>query len=135
MAMDFLSIPDRITLICAKVAEGETLRSIARSFGVSAATILSWVTVDEQSSKQYARARDMASDLYENDIYDAAMNVSPETASADRVKIDALKWIAARRSPKRYGERVDHVSSDGTMTPKGNNLDEFYKAADVPVKS
>lgn len=107
--------PD-VGVICEMVAEGKTLRQIATQFGVTSATILRWVTVDDEASKHYARARDMAADLFENDIYDAAMTVNPETAAADRVKIDALKWIAARRAPKRYGDRVDHTSSDGSMS-------------------
>lgn len=31
-------------------------------------------------------------------------------------------------------QKVDHMSSDGTMSPKGRSLDDFYSAADVPVK-
>lgn len=32
-------------------------------------------------------------------------------------------------------EKTDHVSSDGSMTPKGRTLDDFYKEPDVPAKS
>ena len=105
----------RADVICEKVADGLTLRQIADGFGVSASTIIAWVTLNETISEQYARAREMASDLFENDIYDAAMAVTPDTATADRVKIDALKWIAARRAPKRYGDRVtsEHVGAGG----------------------
>lgn len=31
--------------------------------------------------------------------------------------------------------KVDHMSSDGSMTPKGRTLDDFYRSADVPAKS
>ncbi|MNQ58433.1 hypothetical protein D3C85_726390 [compost metagenome] len=109
---------DRIDRICEQVAAGKTLRQIAREFDVTSATVLRWVTADEESTKHYARARELAADLFENDIYDAAMSASPETAASDRVKIDALKWIAARRAPKRYGDRVDHVSTDGSLSPR-----------------
>lgn len=60
----------------------------------------------EEAAKQYARARDLAADLFEADIYMAAEACTPESAPADRVKIDALKWIAARRAPKRYSEKL-----------------------------
>lgn len=116
--MTGIDTQDRIGVICEQVASGRTLRQIASDFGVTSATILRWVTVDDESTKQYARARELAADLFENDIYDAAMAVNAETASADRVKIDALKWIAARRAPKRYGDRIDHTSSDGSMATK-----------------
>ena len=59
------------------------------------------------------------------------MAVSPESAPADRVKIDALKWVAARRAPKRYSERlqqqVDLTSSDGSMSPAASQ-DAVLKA-------
>ena len=56
-----------------------------------------------------------AADLFEADILAAAYGVSPDSAPADRVKIDALKWIAGRRAPKRYGERVQQeiTGADG----------------------
>lgn len=105
----------RADVICEKVADGLTLRQIADGFGVSSSTIIRWVTLNETITEHYARAREMAADLFENDIYDAAMAVTPDTATADRVKIDALKWIAARRAPKRYGDRVtsEHVGAGG----------------------
>jgi hypothetical protein len=34
------------------------------------------------------------------------MATDSEKAPADRVKIDALKWVAARRAPKRYGDKI-----------------------------
>ncbi len=108
----------RIDEICERVADGETIREIAAKMGVSGGCIIKWVSSNECYSKQYARARDAAGDLFESTIIDAAMAVTSETASADRVKIDALKWIAARRSPRKYGDRVDHVSTDGSMSPK-----------------
>lgn len=120
----------RIDVICEQVAEGQTLRQIAAGFGVSAATILKWVTLDDSASKQYARARELAADLFENEIYDAAMSVGQETAAADRVKIDALKWIAARRAPKRYGDRVEQHHTGGIGTTDASLTDQQKAALD-----
>lgn len=110
--------------LCALVAEGKTVRQVAKHFGVSAGTILRWVGIDEKHTEQYTRAREAASDLFENDIIEAAMSVIPETAAADRVKIDALKWVAARRSPKKYGDRItqDHTSTDGSMVQQPTRI-------------
>lgn len=33
-----------------------------------------------------------------------------------------------------YVEKVDHTSTDGSMSPKGKSLDDFYGAADVSAK-
>ena len=124
MAVQTLSkeeIDKRHKEMCAMVAEGQTIRQIAAHYKAGVGSIIAWLTDTPEHAEQYARARDAASDLFETDIIEAAMSVTNETAAADRVKIDALKWVAARRSPKRYSERiqqtVDHTSSDGTMSP------------------
>lgn len=110
---------DRVSDICNKVANGMTLRQIAFEYGVDPATILNWVTVDADSTQQYARAREAAADLFESGIIEAAESVTPETAAADRVKIDALKWVAARRAPKKYGDKVQQeiTNPDGSLRP------------------
>lgn len=110
---------DRVSDICNKVANGMTLRQIAFEYGVDPATILNWVTVDNASTQQYARAREAAADLFESGIIEAAESVTPETAAADRVKIDALKWVAARRAPKKYGDKVQQeiTNPDGSLRP------------------
>lgn len=97
----------RVAVICEQVAEGQTIRQIAASLECSAGHVLRIINEGgEEAAKQYARARDLAADLFEADIYTAAEACTPESAPADRVRIDALKWIAARRAPKRYSERL-----------------------------
>ena len=92
--------------ICEMVAEGKTIRQIASHFGVSPGSIIAWATLTPELTEQYARARESAADMFETEIIEAALAVSPDTAAADRVKIDAMKWVAARRSPKKYGDRT-----------------------------
>lgn len=89
--------------ICVRVADGETIQKIATHYNVSVGTIINWSTKDE-NVEQYARAREAAADLFESKIITRAETVTPETAAADRVAIDALKWVAARRAPKKYGD-------------------------------
>lgn len=106
--------------ICDSVAEGLTLREIAFVLGMSAGNVLRIATDTPEASERYARARDAAADLLEASIMEIASQSTAATAKADRVKLAALQWLAGRRAPKRYGERVqqDHTSSDGSMTPK-----------------
>jgi hypothetical protein len=91
--------------ICERVANGETLQVIADFYGVSIGTILNWVT-KKDNADNYTRAREAASDLFESKILSRVELITPESAAADRVAIDTLKWIAARRSPKKYGDKV-----------------------------
>lgn len=116
----------KVDLICERVAEGQTIRQIAVELGCSPGHVIKIVTRHPEFEKQYARARDVAADLFEADIQDAAMLCSPHTAQADRVKIDALKWIAARRSPKKYGDRVEQVHSGKLEVKARSVLDDFY---------
>ena len=109
----------RHATICEMVAEGKTIRQIASHFDASPGSVIAWATLTPALAEQYARARESAADMFETEIIEAALSVSPETAAADRVKIDAMKWVASRRAPKKYGDRasLDHTSSDGSMSP------------------
>lgn len=108
-----------LEVICTMVAEGQTLRDVSRHIGISAGHIIAIVASHPDSEKRYAAARDAAGDILEAEILEAARNVDDSTAKADRVKIDALKWVAARRAPKRYGDRV-HQEISG---PNGQPLE------------
>lgn len=98
-------IGKRVDSLCEQVAEGKTLRQISASMKLSVGMLLKMVATPPYS-EQYARARESAADLFEADIITAAMAVTPETAAADRVQIEALKWVAGRRAPKKYGDRI-----------------------------
>ncbi len=98
-------IGKRVDSLCEQVAEGKTLRQISASMKLSVGMLLKMVA-DSPYSEQYTRARESAADLFEADIITAAMAVTPETAAADRVQIEALKWVAGRRAPKKYGDRI-----------------------------
>lgn len=88
------------------VTDGMTLRAIGTKLGVDASTCLRHATATPELAQQYARARDAAADLYESDILAAADVATMEDAAKTRVRIDALKWVAARRSPRRYGDKL-----------------------------
>jgi hypothetical protein len=45
--------------------------------------------------------------------------VTPETANADRVRIDALKWIAAKLHPKVYGDYAGRPDSKSVTVNLG----------------
>lgn len=118
---------ERIAVICEAVAEGQTIRQIATSLGCSAGRVLQLINEGgDEAAKQYARARDIAADLLECDIYTAAEACTPESASADKVKIDALKWIAARRAPKRYSEKLLQELSGPDGGPVQHSLEVAF---------
>lgn len=108
--------------ICERVANGETLQVIADFYDVSIGTILNWVT-KKDNADNYARAREAASDLFESKIIERIQTVTSESAAADRVAIDALKWIAARRSPKKYGDKVTQEVTGADGKPIAHSVE------------
>jgi transposase-like protein len=119
--------------ICQMVADGKTVRQIAEHFGVSAGSILAWATETEKFTEQYARAREAAADTFETEIIETALAVTPETAASDRVKIDAMKWVAARRAPKKYGDRLTQEISGPGGKPIQHEAVDLSKLSDAAL--
>lgn len=115
LPLDPEQVQAEVDAICALVAQGRTLRQIAAELGMSQGTILNRTSREPQHVEQYTRAREAAADIFETDILEAAQAVTAESATADRVKIDALKWVAARRAPKKYGDKItnEHTGAGG----------------------
>lgn len=67
----------------------------------------------------YRQARDLSADSLESTILShiTAMPDKADTATVNlfRLRFDMLRWVMARRAPKRYGERqtVEHTGQDG----------------------
>lgn len=105
--------------IHARVAEGETLRQIAKSLGVAVSTVLRMATFSPAMAEQYARARDAVTESHEAELLEAARGQG-EYAKMDpqsrRLLVDTLKWDLAHRRPKVYGDRVEQVHSGAVAT-------------------
>lgn len=108
---------ERIDEICDMVSNGKTIREICAKYDCSPASIMRWVGLTPEWSEQYTRARDTSADTFESLIIDAALSTDSENAAGDRVKIDALKWVAARRAPKRYSEKFAHEHTGANGGP------------------
>lgn len=75
---------------------------------------------DENFWQEYARAREAQAHREADEIRSIADAATPEDYNVARLKIDARKWRASKMAPKKYGDRLDVSSSDGTMTPKAS---------------
>lgn len=103
--------------IWAMVAEGMTLVEIGAIMGIHAGNVLRRATETEEFAQHYAMARDAASDLFESMAIERARLADKDTAAADRLYVDTLKWAAGKRAPKRYGERaqIDHTTNGESL--------------------
>lgn len=120
--------------ICRRIAEDESLRSICLDDHLpDRVTVYRWRRENEEFRDQYTRAREDQGHTAADNIGDVRqMLIDGEIEHQEaRVLIDALKWESSRRAPKDFGDRIDHTSSDGSMTPRG--LADFY-GDDKPEK-
>lgn len=71
------------------------------------ATVLRWMEADPAFATRCAHARVLQADLMDDKILDVAEASTPETSAADRVKISAYQWRAAKLAPKKYGDKIE----------------------------
>lgn len=116
--------------ICARLAGGESLRSICRDDGIPAlSTVLLWVVDGKhpEFSVQYRVAREAAGYAHADRIIESVDKVEREEidAATARAMMDGLKWAAERMAPKAHAPKqaVDHTSSDGSMSPKPTTIE------------
>lgn len=105
-------------------------------------TVFRWLADERYAAfrERYARAREAQADAIFDEMLDIAddgtndwMERRREDGSVDEVlnhehisrsklRVDARKWMAGKLAPKKYGEKLDLTSSDGTMSPKPTKI-------------
>lgn len=124
-------------LICQRLADGESLRSICASDSMPHRnTVMVWLGEREHFQGQYARAREMQADLYAAEVVEIADRTLPavkrtikgkgktrtveeqhgDAVERSRLMMDARKWYASKLAPKKYGEKLA-VSGDDDGAP------------------
>jgi len=108
--------------ICERIANGESLRGMCDDDHMPGrSTVFQWLAKAQNRwfVDQYARAREASADAdadtisyYAEEI--AAGRIDPQ---AGRAAIDALKWSAGKRAPKKYGDRQTHEHSGPNGAP------------------
>lgn len=107
MSRQTLFTDELADLICDRLMDGESLVKICADESMPhRRTVLRWMETNEAFATKCARARVLQSDLMDDMILDCAKACTPKTASADRVKISAYQWRAAKLEPKKYGDKL-----------------------------
>lgn len=118
--------------ILTALADGKTPEAILgkdRKAGLPCVeTLYKRLGADENFAEKYARALEIRTERDVGLIRDIALAPAVPAVGADgsthvdsgdvqlrRTQIDALKWIAAKRMPKKYGDKLD-VNSNGSIT-------------------
>src|SRR5574344_721911 len=95
--------------IIESICNGVPVRQILKKDGMpSFCALLDWMEKDEELAKQYARAKQESADFDAdnvNYIAELCLRGKVEPANA-RVAIDAYKWSAGKKKPKKYGDMI-----------------------------
>jgi hypothetical protein len=133
-----------IDAICERIADCVALHRIADEFGVSKATLLTWLG---QYPDHYARAKEAQADKFAEEIIAIADEEKTTIRGGDddgpvevvfdstavqrnRLRVDARKWLASKMAPKKYGDRIQQEHSGRvTLTPADFSDDELASIA------
>ncbi|WP_162651562.1 hypothetical protein [Lentilitoribacter sp. Alg239-R112] len=100
--------------ICEKLCEGESLRAICLPDDMpNRSTVFRWLSLHDDFSNQYARAKEEQAEALADDIiaiadqYDTAKDIlEPDLIQRAKLRIDSRKWVASKLKPKKYGDKV-----------------------------
>lgn len=92
--------------ICERIAEGESVRSIARDSTMPAAsTIFKWRLELPIFSEQYDKAKDIGLEVRAEELDEIAATY--EDLNRAKLIIDTHKWNMSKLKPKRFGDKLD----------------------------
>jgi hypothetical protein len=116
-------------LICERIADGESLRSICSGDGMpSRMSVFRWLADPARTAfrDQYVRAREEQAEFYAESIVEIAdeceveatykgeevvLDISSSVIARNRLRVDARKWYASKLAPKKYCDKVEQVLS------------------------
>jgi len=135
------------TVICIRIAEGESLRQILRDGGMPAqSTVYEWLLRHPEFAENYTRAREEQADTLADEIISIADEQPEIIAVVDKKtgaliehkldgaflqwqknRIEARKWTAMKLKPKKYGDRVavEGVEGGAAIKTEDTNANKF----------
>lgn len=89
------------------IADGRPIGESTRALGFSPDMLRAYRRDNPDAAADWELARQQSADAFADDILATIDNSVLDPQSA-RVRVDALKWLAAKRNPRVYSDRVDH---------------------------
>ena len=98
-----------------RISNGEDVMELLAEDRMPAwSTLQRWRQNNPEFALQYARAREASAEAWEHRAWrEARTAVDSETSSAARVKVETIKWMAAKRNPRVYADKLLHTGGDG----------------------
>ena len=118
--------PELADTICAKLAEGESMRSISREESMPCcSTLFLWLRTHKEFSEQYAKAKQESHNAWFEEIMDISddgsndwmernnkdgecigYELNGEAIQRSRLRVDTRKWALSKLMPKKYGDKL-----------------------------
>lgn len=121
--------PELADLVCERLANGESMRSVSRDDNMPAmCTLFKWLRIHPEFAQQYAKAKEESADALVEDMLDIADNQVEQPLIVDglpmqvdgklvmvkdavsvnhaKLRVDTRKWAASKLKPKKYGDKV-----------------------------
>ena len=116
-------------------SSNKSMVTICKELGISYVTHLYWLREHEEYLRIYTRAKEDQADFLAEEMLEIADDGSKDTTQDDdgfeivnheniaraRLRVDTRKFIAAKLKPKRYGDRVEQVITNGKSLPDWMN--------------
>jgi len=99
--------PERAKVICVRIALGENIIDILRDENLTWATLASWRVRNSDFAQTYAHARMSSAEMLEAQALAAVRDANAVNFQAKRLLADTLKWAAAKRNPRVYGDKIE----------------------------
>lgn len=96
-----------LVVIAQRVAEGESLKQIARAWGVPHGPLLLWIMADDARMTLYRNARVAAGFVQADEALEVADEAHPEDVQVAKLRSDVRRWSASKNAPEFFGERLD----------------------------
>lgn len=110
--------PQLAAEICRRIALGQTILDICETEGMPTwPTIVDWRLRFPDFATLYFQARQSSADIFETIALRTAERATFLDYGAKRLYVDTLKWAAAKRQPKVYGDRSEMVVSGDVDNP------------------
>lgn len=101
------SLPDTAGVVFQRVAGGETLKEIARAWGLPVGLFAHWYTTEH--GRDYEAALAARSEELAHGALEAVDGATPETVGVAKLQADTYLRVAGKWNRKRYGEERDEV--------------------------
>ena len=110
---------DLAARICARLAEGQSLRAICRDPEMPCtSSVMTWLANTKHVGflDQYAQSREVGLDAMADEILEIADQPLPRLKDGridsgkvqeKRLQIDTRKWILSKQLAKKYGDKLD----------------------------